>query len=67
MENVGKKAAEIRITHANVSPIRRLWYQAIQELHAEKGYAVTKLCKLAGVARSAYYKWLKMETIHQGT
>ncbi|MNJ38135.1 IS2 transposase TnpB [compost metagenome] len=34
-------------------------YQAIQELHAEKGYAITKLCKLAGVARSAYYKWLK--------
>lgn len=33
-------------------------YQAIQELHTEKGYAITKLCKLAGVARSAYYKWL---------
>ncbi|MDT2305182.1 hypothetical protein P7H21_16195 [Paenibacillus larvae] len=30
----------------------------LSELHAE-GYAVTKLCKLAGVARSAYYKWLK--------
>lgn len=34
-------------------------YQAILELHTEKGYATTKLCKLAGVARSAYYKWLK--------
>ncbi|MFB5676430.1 IS3 family transposase [Paenibacillus terreus] len=34
-------------------------YQAIQELHAEKGYAITKLCELAGIARSAYYKWLK--------
>lgn len=33
-------------------------YQAIQELNKEKGYAVTKLCALAGVARSAYYKWL---------
>lgn len=36
-------------------------YQTIQELHAEKGYAITKLCKLAGVARSAYYKWLTWE------
>jgi transposase InsO family protein len=34
-------------------------YQAIQELHTEKGYAITKWCKLAGVARSAYYKWLR--------
>ncbi|MGO0059935.1 IS3 family transposase [Brevibacillus fluminis] len=34
-------------------------YHAIQELHTEKGYAITKLCELAGVARSAYYKWLK--------
>ncbi|WP_081667012.1 IS3 family transposase [Paenibacillus pinihumi] len=34
-------------------------YQAIQELHAEKGYAIIALCKLAKVARSAYYKWLK--------
>jgi transposase InsO family protein len=34
-------------------------YQAIQELHTEKGYAITKLCKLAGVTRSAYYKWLR--------
>ncbi|WP_212958949.1 IS3 family transposase, partial [Paenibacillus albilobatus] len=23
-----------------------------------KGYAIKKLCALAGVARSAYYKWL---------
>ncbi|MGZ0041518.1 IS3 family transposase [Paenibacillus ottowii] len=28
-------------------------------MHAEKGYAITKLCELAGIARSAYYKWLK--------
>lgn len=34
-------------------------YQAIQELNQKKGYAITKLCTLAGVARSAYYKWLK--------
>jgi transposase InsO family protein len=33
-------------------------YQAIQELNNEKRYAITKLCALAGVARSAYYKWL---------
>ncbi|PQP83928.1 hypothetical protein C0Q44_08700 [Paenibacillus sp. PCH8] len=35
------------------------WYQAIQELHHEKGYTVAALCALGGVARSAYYKWLK--------
>jgi hypothetical protein len=34
-------------------------YQAIQELNKEKDHAITKLCALAGVARSAYYKWLK--------
>lgn len=34
-------------------------YHAIQELHTEKGYAIQALCKLAKVARSAYYKWLK--------
>lgn len=34
-------------------------YQAIQELHVKKGYAITELCELAGIARSAYYKWLK--------
>ncbi|MGG4142191.1 IS3 family transposase [Paenibacillus algorifonticola] len=34
-------------------------YQTIQELHMEKGYAIIALCKLAKVARSAYYKWLK--------
>lgn len=34
-------------------------YQAIQELHVEKKYAIIKLCELAGIARSAYYKWLK--------
>lgn len=34
-------------------------YQAIYELHQEKGYAIRALCVLASVARSAYYKWLK--------
>ncbi len=28
-------------------------------MHEEKGYAITRLCELAGIARSAYYKWLK--------
>jgi putative transposase len=34
-------------------------YQTIQELHREKGCAIVALCTLAGVARSAYYKWLR--------
>lgn len=34
----------------------------MQELHREKGYAVAALCALAGVARSAYYIWLKWKT-----
>jgi len=40
-------------------------YQAIQELQAEKGYPITELCKLARVARSAYYKWLKWKPSNQ--
>ncbi|MEC0184886.1 IS3 family transposase [Paenibacillus peoriae] len=31
----------------------------MKEMHEEKGYAITRLCELAGIARSAYYKWLK--------
>lgn len=34
-------------------------YQAISELHEEKHYSITHLCRLAGIARSSYYKWLK--------
>lgn len=34
-------------------------YQAISELHEEKHYSITQLCRLAGIARSSYYKWLK--------
>lgn len=33
-------------------------YLAIQALNKEKGYAITALCAIARVARSAYYKWL---------
>lgn len=47
-----KKYTLTLVRHADI-------YQAITELHAEKGYAITKLCELAGIARSAYYKWLK--------
>lgn len=35
------------------------FYHAISELHGEKQYSITELCQLAGIARSAYYKWLK--------
>lgn len=34
-------------------------YQAIQELHLEEGYPILALCKMANIARSSYYKWLK--------
>lgn len=33
-------------------------YTAIQELHDEKAFPIIELCKFAGIARSAYYKWL---------
>ena len=29
------------------------------ELNKEKGYSVAKLCKLGGVSKSGYYKWLE--------
>ncbi|CAM3877168.1 hypothetical protein GCM10009865_06370 [Aeromicrobium ponti] len=32
---------------------------AIQELHQEEGFPLIMLCKIAGIARSSYYKWLK--------
>ena len=31
-------------------------YLAIQQLHEKKGYSILDLCKLAGTARSSYYK-----------
>lgn len=33
-------------------------YTAIQELHSKEKFSVSLLCKIAGIARSAYYKWL---------
>ncbi|WP_373889942.1 IS3 family transposase [Neobacillus cucumis] len=33
-------------------------YIAIQELHQEDGLSIVLLCEIAGIARSAYYKWL---------
>lgn len=31
---------------------------AIQELHVEENLSISLLCEIAGIARSAYYKWL---------
>ncbi len=31
---------------------------AIQELHKEENLSIVLLCEIAGIARSAYYKWL---------
>ena len=61
MENAfAKKLAGDQATKYTLTLVRQAdLYQAIQELNKEKGYAITKLCELAGVARSAYYKWLK--------
>lgn len=33
-------------------------YIAIQELHEEENLAISLLCKVAGIARASYYKWL---------
>ena len=32
---------------------------AIQEMHQKDGFSITMLCSIAGIVRSAYYKWLK--------
>ncbi|WP_084485331.1 IS3 family transposase [Clostridium bornimense] len=32
-------------------------YLAIQELHKQKSFSIKELCEIAGIARSAYYKW----------
>jgi putative transposase len=34
---------------------------AIQELHSSENLSISLLCEVAGVARSAYYKWLNRE------
>ncbi|MDT2285017.1 hypothetical protein P7H17_01290 [Paenibacillus larvae] len=49
MENALAKVGRDPATTYTLTLVRHAadWYQAIQELHAEKGYAVTKLCKLA--------------------
>ena len=33
-------------------------YIAIQELHKEESFSICMLCEVAGIARSAYYKWI---------
>ncbi|MBI6875759.1 IS3 family transposase [Clostridium aciditolerans] len=33
-------------------------YLAIQELHDTAAYPITKICEIAGIQRSSYYKWL---------
>ncbi|MBU5426306.1 IS3 family transposase [Tissierella pigra] len=40
-----------QVRHENI-------YLAIRDLHDTKKYPVTELCKLAGIQRSSYYKWL---------
>ncbi|NHC21524.1 IS3 family transposase, partial [Bacillus sp. MM2020_4] len=34
-------------------------YIAIQELHEKEDFCIIMLCKIAGISRAAYYKWLK--------
>ena len=36
-------------------------YQAIKEEHEEHNYPISSLCKIGGVCRAAYYKWLHHE------
>lgn len=36
-------------------------YQAIKEEHKEHNHPITDLCKLGGVSRASYYKWLHRE------
>lgn len=45
-----KKLMEIRNRGKEIK------YQAIKELHNEHGWAISKLAKIAGVTRYAYYK-----------
>ncbi|MGN2339916.1 IS3 family transposase, partial [Clostridium cagae] len=54
-----KKARQSR-KEAILSQVRNeSIYIAIQELHDEKAFPIIELCEFAGIARSAYYKWLK--------
>ena len=36
-------------------------YQAIKEEHELHNYPISTLCKIGGVCRAAYYKWLHHE------
>ena len=36
-------------------------YQAVKEEHEEHNYPIHTLCKLGGISRAAYYKWLNRE------
>lgn len=40
-----------QVKHENI-------YLAIQELHDKATYPIQKLCKIAGIQKSSYYKWL---------
>ncbi|MBS4195637.1 IS3 family transposase [Lederbergia citri] len=45
---------------AKISQVRfKDKYIAIQELHQEENFSITLLCTIAGIVRSAYYKWQK--------
>ena len=49
------KAKKIYLTKLN----RIIDYELIQNLHEEKGYDISFMCKELGVSRQAYYKWTK--------
>ncbi|WP_369695544.1 IS3 family transposase [Alkalibaculum bacchi] len=36
-------------------------YLAIQEIHDERNYSISELCKFAEISRSSYYKWFNRE------
>ncbi|MBU5439114.1 IS3 family transposase [Tissierella sp. MSJ-40] len=36
-------------------------YLAIEKLHEEDKYSISLLCKVAKIAHSSYYKWLRRE------
>jgi hypothetical protein len=55
-----KKVLRASTSKPTLTLVRNVeFYQAITELQGEKQYSITELCQLAGIARSAYYKWLK--------
>ncbi len=49
------KAKKIYLTKLN----RIIDYELIRNLHEEKGYDISFMCKELGVSRPAYYKWTK--------